>query len=79
MVTAQDAQVFAQQGWLMVPALYSETEVAFYQEHYMHMHAQRAESLGWERMDRNSRDPLQQFPRMGMMHRWEPAFGGLAG
>ncbi len=71
MVTAQDAQAFAEQGWLMVPALYSQTEVAFYQEHYMHMHAQRTESLGWEELDREADDPLLRFPRMGMMHRWD--------
>ncbi len=71
MVTVQDVEAFATQGWLMVPALYDETEVAFYLEHYMYMHAQREESLGWEKLDRRSSDPLQRFPRMGMMHRWD--------
>ncbi len=69
MVSTQDVQDFGHQGWLLVPALYSETEVAFYLEHYMYMHAQRTESLGEETPDQQAADPLRRFPRMGMMHR----------
>lgn len=64
-------EVFDRQGWCMARALYSETEVSFLKEHFMHMHANRSEEHGWDNFDPGSNDPLKRFPRIGMMHRWD--------
>ena len=62
---------FARQGWCHAPALFTASEISFYREHYMHMHAHRSEDWGWENFDPESDDPLARFPRIGMMHRWD--------
>ena len=64
-------EAFARQGWCMARGLFSESEVSFYREHYMHMHANRSENRGWDNFDPESSDPLERFPRIGMMHRWD--------
>jgi phytanoyl-CoA hydroxylase len=69
--TQTDQVDFARQGWCLVPSLFTETEVSFYLEHFMYMHANRAEDWGWENFDPDSDDPLTRFPRIGMMHRWD--------
>lgn len=67
---AQRAE-FASRGWCMAPGLFTDTEVAFYREHFMHMHANRPENGSREKLDPSSSDPLARFPRIGMMHRWD--------
>lgn len=70
-MAAQEAAAFRRQGWHLVPALFSPTEVAYYREHYMYLHATRDGGHGRENFDPASDDPLERFPRMGMMHRWD--------
>lgn len=71
MVTPELARGFRERGWCLVPGLFTPAEVHYYTEHFMFLHAARAESLGWEEMDAEDPDPLKRFPRMGMMHRWD--------
>ncbi len=69
--TQTHQEEFARQGWCYAAALFTPSEVAFYREHYMHMHVQRDADWGWEHFDPEADDPLVRFPRIGMMHRWD--------
>lgn len=70
MVSESDQQRWREKGWHMCRGQFSATEVRFYLEHFMHMHAvRRRGTRSWGEYDPASSDPLKRFPRMGMMHR----------
>jgi len=74
-LTANVAQ-YQRDGYTIVRGLFSSDEVAAYVEHFMEM--RKAESLPGDFAgvpiagdDNNTPDPLQQYPRMIHMHRWD--------
>ena len=74
-VTANVAQ-YQRDGYTIVRGLFSQAEVAAYIDHFMEM--RKAESLPGDFAgvpiagdDNNTPDPLQQYPRMIHMHRWD--------
>jgi len=74
-LTANVAQ-YQRDGYTIVRGLFSQAEVAAYIDHFMEM--RKAESLPGDFAgvpiagdDNNTPDPLQQYPRMIHMHRWD--------
>ncbi len=76
MITAAavtDAQVrqFREEGFTVVPALFSAVEVAGYRAHFMALRGQGAFPGDLVGVDPRSDDPLLKYPRMIHMHRWD--------
>jgi phytanoyl-CoA hydroxylase len=68
MLTQEQKQSFAQDGYLIVRRLFSQEETEFLTQHYMELHEKDATDA-----DRSSEeDPLKRFPRLLMMHRYDP-------
>jgi phytanoyl-CoA hydroxylase len=63
-------QLYREQGFVVVPGLFSAAEVAGYQAHFMALNAQRIGGYQGDRID-NPTDPLAQYPRMVHPHRWD--------
>lgn len=64
-------QHFQTEGYVVIPALFSPTEVAMYTEHYMALRAQGELPGDFAGVNATSSDPLKKFPRMIHMHRWD--------
>jgi phytanoyl-CoA hydroxylase len=68
MLTQEQKQSFAQDGYLIVRGLFSREETELLTQHYMELHEKDATDA-----DRSSEDdPLKRFPRLLMMHRYDP-------
>jgi phytanoyl-CoA hydroxylase len=70
-LTAAQQQHFLEHGFVVVPALFSESEVGFYREHYTKMRLESAYPGDDAGVDSSSNDPLKKFPRMIHMHHWD--------
>ena len=76
MIDSQLTEQFQEEGYALVRNLFSEEEVDFYRRHFMALRAQ-GEKLGdFAGVDMgnealNKADPLQDYPRMIHMHRWD--------
>lgn len=71
MISAEQRAAYDQNGFLIVPGLFSKTEAKRYLEYYMELrHHERANP---DRHIRNpkKRDPLLDYPRLMQMHRWD--------
>jgi ectoine hydroxylase-related dioxygenase (phytanoyl-CoA dioxygenase family) len=73
MVTQQQQDEYAANGYLVVRGMFDHEEVAFYREHYMRLRATDAYPGDDSGIDIGSADPLKRFPRMIHMHRWDEA------
>jgi len=62
---------FQNEGYVVIPGLFSQEEVARYIDHYMTMRAQGELPGDFAGVNANSTDPLKKFPRMIHMHRWD--------
>lgn len=64
---------YSQTGYRIVKALFSPDEVAHYRAHYMALREQQAYPGDFSGVPSHSDkpDPLQQYPRMIHMHRWD--------
>src|SRR5262249_10808223 len=62
---------YDENGYLVVERLFTEEELAFYRDHYMHMRAQGSYPGDSSGVDVTSADPLKRYPRMIHMHRWD--------
>lgn len=62
---------YDQNGYVVVPGLFSADEVAFYRDHYMAMRARGSYPGDMAGVDLTSDDPLKKFPRLIHMHRWD--------
>ncbi len=71
MITLEQKQRFSEQGYLVVPHLFSPAEVAKYIDHYMHLRLEGAKPGDSSGVDFGGNDPLKKFPRMIHMHRWD--------
>jgi phytanoyl-CoA hydroxylase len=72
-LTSVQHQQFLEQGFVVVPQLFSEQETAFYREHYTRMRLESAYPGDDAGVDSSSDDPLKKYPRMIHMHRWDQA------
>lgn len=75
MVEPQLTQQFQENGCVLVRGLFSPEEVEFYKRHYMEMrktqHPGDFAGVKSSNEDINRADPLQQYPRLIHMHRWD--------
>ncbi|BDI30351.1 protein involved in biosynthesis of mitomycin antibiotics/polyketide fumonisin [Capsulimonas corticalis] len=62
---------YERDGFLVVPALFNDEEVASLREHYMELRAAGTYPGDFGGVDLTSSDPLKRFPRMIHMHRWD--------
>ncbi len=62
---------FHEQGYVIVPALFSAEEVAFIREHYMGLNAAGHGYAGDAKMLLGAEDPLRAFPRIVHPHRFD--------
>jgi ectoine hydroxylase-related dioxygenase (phytanoyl-CoA dioxygenase family) len=68
---SQYREQFQNEGYVVIPGLFSQEEVARYLDHYMTMRAQGELPGDFAGVNANSTDPLKKFPRMIHMHRWD--------
>jgi phytanoyl-CoA hydroxylase len=73
MLTPQQQESYAADGYLVVDGLFTAEEVVFYREHYMRLRAAGTYPGDDAGVDIGSADPLRRFPRMIHMHRWDEA------
>lgn len=78
MLDSKTVQDFQANGYTLVRGLFSSEEVAFYKQHYMdlrHSGEYAGDFAGVVSSDANinQADPLQEYPRMIHMHRWDDA------
>jgi ectoine hydroxylase-related dioxygenase (phytanoyl-CoA dioxygenase family) len=71
MLTAGQVRQHEEQGYLVVPRLFSSEEVAALREHYMRLRERGTYPGDFAGVDPTSADPLKRFPRMIHMHRWD--------
>jgi phytanoyl-CoA hydroxylase len=70
-MNAGQIEQFGHSGYLVVPALFAEAEVAGYKAHYMHLRICGTYPGDMWTPDPGNDDPLKRFPRMIHMHRWD--------
>ena len=73
MVTEQDKQFYAQNGYVVVKGLFTPEEVATYRDHFMALRAEGPKPGDMIAETAKPGDPLKTFPRMIHMHRWDEA------
>ncbi|MBV9851660.1 MAG: phytanoyl-CoA dioxygenase family protein [Armatimonadetes bacterium] len=67
----QHKAFFDENGYAVVQGLFTPDEVAQYREHYMRLRAQGPKPGDMVADTQKSGDPLQRYPRMIHMHRWD--------
>jgi phytanoyl-CoA hydroxylase len=70
-LTPAQHEHFLEHGYVVVPGLFTEPEVAFYREHYTNMRLEAAYPGDDAGVDSQSHDPLKKYPRMIHMHHWD--------
>ncbi|MEM7028967.1 MAG: phytanoyl-CoA dioxygenase family protein [Chloroflexota bacterium] len=76
MPTSSQIQQFQQEGYALVHNLFSAEEVSFCKHHFMALRAEGEKPGDFAGVDTgnealNKADPLQEYPRMIHMHRWD--------
>jgi phytanoyl-CoA hydroxylase len=71
MASASDKEFYDNNGYVVVKGLFSSEEVAVYREHFMDLRAEGAKPGDMVAETQKSGDPLQKYPRMIHMHRWD--------
>jgi phytanoyl-CoA hydroxylase len=71
MIQPELTQQFHENGYTVVPGLFSPEEVEFYKQHYMDMRANGSYPGDFDGVDMTSDDPLKKYPRLIHMHRWD--------
>jgi phytanoyl-CoA hydroxylase len=71
MASASDKEFYDNNGYVVVKGLFSSEEVAVYREHFMDLRAEGAKPGDMVAETQKSDDPLQKYPRMIHMHRWD--------
>src|SRR6185295_14320532 len=71
MLTAQQKQHFDDNGYVVINGLFTPEEVAFYRDHYMQLREAGSYPGDTAGVNASSTDPLQRYPRMIHMHRWD--------
>lgn len=62
---------FHENGYTVVPGLFSVEEVERYKQHYMDMRLAGTYPGDFDGVDITSDDPLKKYPRLIHMHRWD--------
>lgn len=70
-ITPQQIEQFKNEGYVVIPQLFSAGEAAFYLDHFMRLRENGRYEGDWEGIDADSDDPLKKYPRMIHMHRWD--------
>src|SRR5262245_7701739 len=65
------AEAFQQQGYVVVPHLFTQNQVDRYIDHYMALRAQGEKPGDYVGVNSQSNDPWKKYPRMIHMHRWD--------
>src|ERR1700694_2759926 len=71
MITDIQKQGYAQNGYVVIPGLFSAGEAAAYREHFMRLRASGTYPGDFDGVQATSTDPLKRYPRMIHMHRWD--------
>ena len=71
MVNISDKEFYEKNGYVVVHGLFSAEEVASYGAHFMALRAEGAKPGDMVADTQKWGDPLQKFPRMIHMHRWD--------
>ena len=71
MISAEQKQFFDQNGYVIVPALFSKDETAYYRDYYMELRNDKRCSADRRIQQPKRKDPLLEYPRLMMMHRWD--------
>jgi phytanoyl-CoA hydroxylase len=71
MVGAEQKRQWDEEGYLVVPGLFSTEEADSYREYYMDLRATGEYPGDFPGVDPQSDDPLKRYPRMIHMHRWD--------
>jgi phytanoyl-CoA hydroxylase len=71
MIRAEQKEFFDQNGYVIVPALFSKDETAYYRDHYMELRHDKRCSTDRRIQQPKRKDPLLEYPRLMMMHRWD--------
>jgi len=71
MVTKQDKEFYAKNGYAVVKGVFSPEECEAYREHFMTLRAEGAKPGDMVADTRKIGDPLKAYPRMIHMHRWD--------
>ena len=71
MTLSQQNSAFDRDGFTVSRALFSESEVERFIEHFMDLRARGKWPGDFAGVDLTSSDPLQRYPRMIHMHRWD--------
>jgi phytanoyl-CoA hydroxylase len=71
MLTTDQQQHFANNGYVLIKGLFTPEEVEFYRDHYMTMRATGSFPGDFSGVDPASEDPLKRYPRLIHMHRWD--------
>ncbi len=71
MLTPELLHSYQTHGCVVVPGLFSASEVDTFREHFMRLRAQGTYPGDFDGVDLTSTDPLKRFPRMIHMHRWD--------
>jgi ectoine hydroxylase-related dioxygenase (phytanoyl-CoA dioxygenase family) len=71
MLTEAHKHFYATNGYVVIPGLFDQDEVARYREHFMALRRHGAHPGDLAGVDTKSNDPLKRYPRMIQMHRWD--------
>ena len=71
MALTQDKAFYEKNGYVVVRGLFSPEETAVYREHFMALRAEGLKPGDMVADTQKPADPLQKFPRMIHMHRWD--------
>lgn len=71
MLTQELEHFYRQNGYVVVPQLFSAEEAARYRDHFMQLRAAGPYEFDMVADTQKKNDPLQKFPRMAHMHRWD--------
>jgi phytanoyl-CoA hydroxylase len=71
MLTAKQQASFADNGYVVVAGLFRPAEVAQYRDHFMTLRKRGSYPGDLVGSDPRRNDPLQRYPRMIHMHRWD--------
>jgi phytanoyl-CoA hydroxylase len=71
MLTVQHEAAFADTGYVVVAGLFRPDEVAHYRDHFMTLRHRGSYPGDLVGSDPRPNDPLQRYPHMIHMHRWD--------
>jgi len=71
MIDMNLVKYFQQNGYVIVPEVFSPEEVALSRRHYMDLRVAGTYPGDFAAVDLQSHDPLKKYPRMINMHRWD--------